>query len=53
MEPVHADATLVLAERARELRLHQRALAQEAQAWAELMPEGDRGTVHAFTKRVA
>ena len=38
VEPMLADPTLVLADRARELRLHQRAMAQEAQAWAALKP---------------
>ena len=31
VEPILSDPTLVLADRARELRRHQRALAQEAQ----------------------
>ena len=53
VEPATTDATLVLADRARELRLHQRALAQEAQAWAGLVPDADRGTVHRLPKRVA
>ena len=34
VEPALADGTLILAERAREQRQNQRALAQEAQAWA-------------------
>ena len=34
VEPMLADPTLVLADRARELRRHQRAMAQDAQAWA-------------------
>lgn len=34
VEPALTDGTLVLAERAREQRQNQRALAQEAQAWA-------------------
>ena len=38
VEPMLADPTLVLADRARDLRRHQRALAQEAQAWAEMTP---------------
>ena len=33
VEPALTDGTLVLAERAREQRQNQRALAQEAQAW--------------------
>ena len=41
VEPVMTDGTLVLAQRARDLRHHQRAMAQEAQAWAGLMPEAD------------
>lgn len=53
VEAASTDATLVLAERARELRQHQRAMAQEAQAWAALMPDsGGRGS-QPLAKRVA
>ena len=34
VEPALADGTLILAERARETRQHQRAMTREAQAWA-------------------
>ena len=50
VEPTGTDATLVLAERARELRQHQRAQAQEAQAWAG---ETQADVVRAFPRRVA
>ena len=42
VEPALTDGTLVLAERAREFRQHQRALAHEAQAWADLVPSDAR-----------
>ncbi len=50
VEPAGTDATLVLAERARELRQHQRALAQEAQTWAK---QGQDSVVRDFPRRVA
>ena len=40
VEPMMSDPTLVLADRARELRRHQRAMAQETQAWAAATPAG-------------
>ena len=48
VEPAGTDATLVLAERARELRQHQRALAREARAG-----EAGGDVVRAFPRRVA
>lgn len=53
VEPALADGTLVLAARARELRQHQRALAQEAQAWAALMPEAAGRGAASITRRAA
>jgi uncharacterized protein YjiS (DUF1127 family) len=53
VEPATTDATLILAERARDLHRHQRAMAQEAQAWAALMPEADGRGSQALLKRVA
>ena len=51
VEPSFNDATLVLAERAGTLRQHQRAMAQEAQAWAALMPPADGRTGKASPAR--
>ena len=53
VEPALTDGTLVLAERARELRHHQRAMAQEAQAWAALMPDAAGRSVPSLAKRAA
>jgi uncharacterized protein YjiS (DUF1127 family) len=53
VEPASTDATLVLAERARDLRHHQRAMAQEAQAWAGMLPPVDARGVQMQAKRVA
>ena len=50
VEPTGTDATLVLAERARELRQHQRAQAVAAQAGAG---ETQADVVRAFPRRVA
>ncbi len=44
VEPAFNDATLVLAERVGSLRRHQRAMAQEAQAWANPTPRADTRT---------
>ena len=52
VESTLTDGTLLLAERAREARLHQRALAQEAQAWAMMAP-ADGGRGNRAVKRVA
>ncbi len=53
VEATSTDATLVLAERARELRQHQRAMAQEAQAWAAMLPDAERRGAQGLAKRVA
>lgn len=42
VEPALTDGTLILAERAREARQHQRATAREAQAWAPLTVDARR-----------
>ena len=53
VEPALADGTLILAERARELRRHQRSMAREAQAWAALMPEATGRGAQRLAKRAA
>lgn len=39
VQPALTDGTLLLAERVRDSRRHQRAMAQEAQEWSSLMPK--------------
>ena len=53
VEPALTDGTLVLAERARELRQHQRAMALEAQAWATALPDAAVRGTPVLAKRAA
>lgn len=52
-EPVLTDGTLLLAERVTDGRRHQRALAQEAQAWATLTSDSGARARQPTVKRAA